>query len=164
MSRKSKGRHTATSLRGRDEARELADDEAAAPTSIWTRVREFYPPQVCTFVDAVVEQGGLSLSDIETLECAEHERILGIFAQLQKRDATALAKNENARLHYTASTHLLGLRLQSRKHLRTLRLCMSPISSPNHSHPPLTAAMLARIEGEIIDDDSDDPGDDLLGN
>ncbi len=159
-----KGRHTASSTRGRDDARELSDNEAAAPSSIWAHVRAMYPPRVQEFVDEVVAQGGLSLADIEALECAEHERLLGIFAQLQKQDADARAINPDARGHWTALTSLMHLRIQSRKHLRTLRLCMSPIATPNETHPDFPAGVAARLERQIVDGDMNDLGDDLLPN
>lgn len=157
------GRHTATSTRGRDEAREATDAEVSAPTGVWDRIRAFYPPQVQSLVDAVAEAGGLSLADIELLELAEHERIMGMVSAYmrQEQDVTLPdGKVVKGRSRAIAVTNLMSLRLQSRKHLRTLRIAMTPIGSANDIHPKLPAALAERLS--LTEADPHDLGDELV--
>lgn len=137
----------------------VAMDAAARNTpgvALWEKVKSLYSPRVQAVVDAVAEAGGVSLAFIELLEVAEHERLAADIGQLK-------AQVKDGHKTSTAVSALYSLRLQSRKHMRTLRLAMSPISSPNdmrHPVPSSVAQAIAEIDAHEVD--PSDTGDELL--
>lgn len=107
-------------------AEALAMDEEFQSTSrLWARIRKRFPRAVTEFVDVVAELGGLSLHDIELLQCAQLERLEQRIRRLEKRPKTS-----------TAVSKMESLKLQGMKHLRTLRLAQAPISTPNDQKHP----------------------------
>lgn len=95
-----------------------------------------------------MQTGGVSLSLLEALELAEHERLLDEIEDCRDMPGAGACM---ARFYH--------LRLQHRKHMRTLRLAMTPLSSPAdmaHPTPAIIAALTAR------DDDGEDFGDELM--
>jgi hypothetical protein len=132
--------------------------ESALAGQAWAGVRASYSDEVRAKVDAVAEAGGLSLHDIELLEYAEHETLAARIDDLLR----AMAEGEKTG---TAVTALYSVRLQSRKHLRTLRIAMTPIGTPNDNRHPTSeeqakkdAALAAVAEGA----DPNDTGDELV--
>lgn len=109
---------------GKEDALEMAE-EADSSSRIWSRLRTLFPAKVRERVDIVAEMGGLSLHDIELLEFAAHESCDERIKRLQRRPQTA-----------TAIASLESIKLQSRKHLRNLRLAQNPISDPNNMRHP----------------------------
>lgn len=133
-----------------DQARAMEEANAGPPTA-WQRVRLRYPDDVREVVDAMVASGGLSLADIEAIEYAEHTMI--------QRDLEEDRANGTPNL--VARKDMASLALQCRKHLRTIRLAMSPIQTPNtmkHQQPASVAERRARRKAP----DRTDTGDELV--
>lgn len=138
--KKTPGNEAATAQRAGDRARPAED--------AWRKLRKLYSVEVRERVDEVLATGGVSLELIQALEFAEHERLEDEIEEA--RDTTYGSP---------AIARFFALRLQSRKHLRTLRLAMTPLGSPAdmaHPTPDIVAALAA--DGR----DEDDLGDDLL--
>lgn len=150
MSRKS---HT----RGKDDAREM-DEEFQCASRLWGRMRRRVPAKVREYVDIVAELGGMSLHDIELLEVTAHRSLEERIKRLEKRPKST-----------TAIASCLSLQVQSRKHMRTLRLAMSPIGTPNdqrHPEPEQAAKRRAAHEklaaAEANPEAKTDLGDELV--
>ena len=134
-----------------------AIEEADSSSRIWARLRRLYPAKVRERVDIVAEVGGLSLHDIELLEFAAHESCDERIKRLQRRPQTA-----------TAIASLESIKLQSRKHLRNLRLAQNPISDPNNMRHPepeseqRKAEARFRLAGATTPTRAPDIGDELV--
>lgn len=119
------GRKSHTTGGARAESREQVEAEDQSDTGVWAKVRKNYPAPVRERVDAIADTGGLSLMDIMLLEFASHEHAGERIKRLERRPKTS-----------TAVADLEKLRLQSRKHMRTVRIAISPIVNPdNNKHP-----------------------------
>lgn len=140
-----RGRHQGGT--GQDQASEQAQ-KAEATLSAWERLRSQYDPDVAELVDDVVARGGLTLRDIEAMELAEHERLDSEIKALSTKDKAT-----------TAISSLLSLRLQSRKHLRTLRVLISPVLTPHQGRAAVPAAVAKRHQ-RVLRDQGDDLVDD----
>lgn len=101
------------------------DEGFQSASRLWSRVRRRYPAAVREMGDIVAELGGLSLHDIEILQVAQMEKIEQRIERL-KRKANAS----------DAVTRMESLKLQCLKHLRTIRVLASPITTPNEGRHP----------------------------
>lgn len=140
-----RGRHNGGT--GQDEASEQAQ-RAESTASAWDVLRLRYDEPVRALVDEVVARGGLTLRDIEAMELAEHERL--------ESELTRLAGEERTS---GAVAALLGIRLQSRKHLRALRVLISPVLTPHQGRaavPEAVAKRHQRVAGDQGDNLVDD--------
>lgn len=126
--------------------------ERALAGQAWACVRSAYSDEVRAKVDAIAEAGGLSLHDIELLEFAEHETLAEEIDDLRTQEKAT-----------TAISALYSVRLQSRKHLRTLRIAMTPIGTPNDQRHPTSEDEAKRTKAlaAIKDAPEPDTGDDL---
>lgn len=118
------GRKSKVSSPAKAEALEMEQDFQTS-SRLWLKIRRRFPRAVTEFVDDVAELGGLSLHDIELLQCAQLQRLEERIRRLEKRPKTS-----------TAVSKMESLKLQAMKHLRTLRLAQSPISTPNDQRHP----------------------------
>lgn len=149
MSRKSK-------TRGQDQAVDMAD-AAATSSRAWQLMRGRYPKPVRELVDRFAEEGGVSLLDIMLLELAAHEQLGERIKALMRRPKTSTAVSQ--------ALHQQGT---CRKHMRSLRVLMDPIASPNVSRHPTSEDELegkrerALAELAETEADGDDVGDDLV--
>lgn len=107
--------------------RSLAKSEAAemeaefnGASRLWTKIRLRFAGPVRELVDIVAELGGLTLHDIELLQVAQLQRLEQRIKRLEKQRQTS-----------TAVSKLESLKLQCLKHLRTIRVVSSPITTPN---------------------------------
>ena len=151
-----------SNTRAKDTAVDM-DASYQCTSRAWAVIRPYFSARVRARVDKIAEIGGLSLHDIELFELAAYSALDERIKRLERRPKGA-----------TALAACLSLQLQSRKHLRTLRLAQSPIGTPNdmrhpepeaearrrEAHASLAAAVerqeAARARGEI------DLGDELI--
>lgn len=150
MSRKSKSR-------GQDQAVDMAD-AAASSSAAWSLVRLRYPKPVRELVDRFAAVGGVSLLDIMLMELAAHEQLAERIKRLERKPKSTTA--------VAAALHQQGT---SRKHLRSLRVLMDPISTPNDGRHPTSedadsGAERERALQELAETETDpeDVGDDLV--
>lgn len=133
-------RHKSHTRPAKDDAREM-DEEYQCSSSLWPLIRLRVPKALREQVDRVAALGGLSLHDIELMEYLAHEAAAERIKKLAKRRDTSVAISE-----------CLRQQVQSRKHLRTLRLAMSPIGTPNDMrHPEPEAEARKRAASEKLD-------------
>lgn len=149
MSRKSK-------TRGQDTAVDMADAAASASTA-WSVVRLRYPKTVRALVDRLAAVGGVSLLDIMLMELAAHEQLGERIKRLERRPKSTTA--------VAAALHQQGT---SRKHLRSLRVLMDPIGTPNDGRHPTSEGAAAEKQARALQElaetetDPEDVGDDLV--
>jgi hypothetical protein len=141
--------------RAKDEAVEM-DAEHQGTSKLWAQVRGKVSPRVREIVDLVAANGGLTLHDIELMEVTAH-------AQLAER----IRRLEKVPKSTTAIASCLQMQGQARKHLRTLRLVMAPIGTPNdqrHVEPEAEAKRRA-LQAELAasaERAGGDTGDELV--
>jgi hypothetical protein len=151
------GRKSHTTGGARAESREQVEAADQTNTGVWDQVRKHFPKPVRDRVDAIADTGGLSLMDIMLLEFAAHEQAGERIKRLERRPQTS-----------TAVADLEKLRLQSRKHMRTVRIAISPIANPDgNKHPDAETEMRKRKAKEQIADAAvsrkkPDVGDELV--
>lgn len=119
MSRKSHVRSPAKTA-----AAEMQDDFESA-SRFWSRVRRRFSAPVREMVDIAAELGGLTLHDIELLQVAQFQRLEERIKKLERKPQTS-----------TAVSKLESLKLQCLKHLRTIRVVSSPVTTPNEGRHP----------------------------
>lgn len=134
-------------------AAEMESDFNGA-SRLWGRLRRRFPRAVREVVDVVGELGGLTLHDIELLQVAQWQRLDERIKRLEKQKQTS-----------TAISKLESMKLQCLKHLRTLRLAQSPITTPNegrHVEPEeleLRRQAKARLAARMVADAAKPPVD-----
>lgn len=127
----------------------------ASGADLWAHLRPQFSGRVQAIVDAAIAGGGVTLEFIALLELAEHERLIGEVEKLR-------AKAEFGHKVSTAISSLYSLRLQSRRHMRVLRIAMNPIATPNTMKHIQTAAMASKRLARAKPPDPNDTGDDLV--
>ena len=151
------GRKSHTTGGARAESREQVEAADQANTGVWEQVRKHFPKPVRERVDAIAETGGLSLLDIMLLEFAAHEQAGERIKRLERRPQTS-----------TAVADLEKLRLQSRKHMRTVRIAISPVANPDgNKHPDAETELRKRqakskIADAAVSRTEPDIGDELV--
>lgn len=101
------------------------EDGFNTSSRLWGKIRLRFPGAVRELVDIVADLGGLTLHDVELLQVAQYQRLEERIKRLEKRPQTS-----------TAVSKLESLKLQCLKHLRTLRVVMNPITTPNEGRHP----------------------------
>lgn len=152
------GRKSHTTGGARAASREQVEAQDESNTGLWDKMRKHFSKAVQARVDLVADAGGLTLHDIELLEFAAHEQAHERIKRLERKAKTA-----------TAVMGLEQLRLQCRKHLRTLRIAINPIANPDvNKHPDAEAELRKqrsreRIAGESVTRaTTTDTGDELV--
>lgn len=118
------GRKSHVRSEAKEQAAEMEADFQSA-SRFWTKVRRRFSAKVRDMVDIVAELGGLSLHDIELLQVAQFQRLEERIRVLERKPQTS-----------TAVSKLESLKLQCLKHLRTIRIASSPITTPNEGRHP----------------------------
>jgi hypothetical protein len=140
--------------RAHDVAAAIAEQQQTTKAA-WDTVRQSIPSTYAEAADAVIESGGLSLLEIQALEYADHLYLTELL-QLQIIELDA-----GARVTALVSA-LASVRLQSRKHMRSIAIAMNPGNNENGIHPELPPEVAEAYNAAMAD--GDDFGDDLIVN
>jgi len=141
---------------GHEVAQQVADDVDSRPNS-WPSLKEslgeFMTDRELRAAERVVARGGLTLLDLQGIEFAEFMWL----SHAQKAAMDAVERGEKAT---TMVGVLAGVRLQSRKNMRSLAIAMNPNQDENTVHPTVPAEVASVYNAEVYG--AVDLGDELL--